>query len=149
MLIQRVERVLPYTSEPLFDLAADVESYPELLPWWIEAHVTRRETDRYWTDQTIAFGPLRARFSSMTVLCRPERIDVTSRDPPFRLFDLSWTFEPERERATRVNLTARFDLRSALLEQLVAPILQRIVAQIIAAFEARAALRPRSRSGST
>lgn len=68
MLTQRIERVLPYNSEMLFDIAADVERYSEYLPWWIEAQVTRREADRYWTDQTITFGPLRARFSSLTAL---------------------------------------------------------------------------------
>lgn len=147
MLTQRVERVLPYNSEMLFDIAADVERYPEYLPWWIRARVTMREADRHWTDQTITFGPLRARFSSLTVLCRPERIDVTSREPPFRRFDLSWTFDPVPEGGARVSLMAQFELRSALLEQLVAPSHKRVIAQIIAAFEARAAFRLGSRSG--
>ncbi|WP_425482693.1 type II toxin-antitoxin system RatA family toxin [Chelativorans xinjiangense] len=56
------ERVLPYDSEVLFDIAADVEQYPEFLPSWKAARITRREGNTYWTDQTIGLGPLRARF---------------------------------------------------------------------------------------
>ena len=33
MSSQKRERLLPYTCEQLFDLAADVERYPEYLPW--------------------------------------------------------------------------------------------------------------------
>lgn len=32
MVTRKAERLLPYTAEQLFDLAADVEHYPEYLP---------------------------------------------------------------------------------------------------------------------
>lgn len=149
MLSHRVERLLPCSPELLFDLAADVERYPEFLPWWIEARVTRREGDHYWTDQTIAFGPLRTRFGSQTDLCRPDRIDVNSQAAPFRQFHLSWSFEPLPDRTTQVSLTAQLDLRSRLLERIVAPILKGIITEIITAFEARALLQSAGNSAST
>jgi len=56
MLTQSVERLLPYSRARLFDLAADVERYPEFLRWWISARIRRRQTDVYYTDQVVAFG---------------------------------------------------------------------------------------------
>ena len=37
----RAERVLPYTPEQLFALVADIERYPEFLPWCVGARITR------------------------------------------------------------------------------------------------------------
>ena len=40
-----VRRLLAYTPEQLFDLVADVDLYPQFLPWWIEATVRERHGD--------------------------------------------------------------------------------------------------------
>ena len=139
MLSRSVERVLPYGRELLFDVAADVERYPEFLASWTRARITRREAGVYWTDQTIGLGPLRARFGTKTVLRRPGRIDVTSDEPPFRSFHLSWAFEPLADGGTRVGLAAEMDLHSRLLERLVEPVFKGLIADTIAAFETQAA----------
>ncbi len=85
----KVSCALHHEPEQLFDLAADVERYPNFLPWWVAACIRERDRDVYYTDQVVGFGIGRASFSSKTVLRRPERIDVTSTDRPFRHFNLS------------------------------------------------------------
>jgi coenzyme Q-binding protein COQ10 len=139
MLNHTVVRVLPYTPELLFDVAADVERYPEFLASWTKVRITRREADRYRTEQSIALGPLRARFGSETVLRRPQRIDVTSTEAPFRSFHLRWTFQPHPNGGTRAGLAARLDVHSRLIELIVEPLLGAIIADTIAAFETQAA----------
>jgi len=140
MLTRRAERLLSYSPEQLFDLAADVQRYPMFLRWWKSARVKRRDGDVYYTDQDLALGPIRVRFGSKTSLHRPDRINVTSYDPPFRDFKLSWTFEPlpDVDRC-RVKLIARFELRSRLLQEVVERLLPDILPEIITAFESRAA----------
>ena len=138
MLTQKVERWLPYRPEQLFDLAADVERYPEFLRWWLAARVRDREASAYRTDQVLGLGPIRVRFASKTVLHRPQRIDVTSDEWPFRQFGLSWIFEPQRPAGCRVILVAELELRSWLLQGVVDRILPAVTADIISAFEARA-----------
>ena len=81
MLSLRVERWLPYCCEQLFDLAADVEHYPEFLRRAIAA-IPAASHSAYYNHQALGLGPLRIRFGSKTVLHRPERIDVTSDEPP-------------------------------------------------------------------
>lgn len=119
MSSQKRERLLPYTCEQLFDLAADVERYPEYLPWWMAARIRRREVNTYFTDQVIGLGPIRVSFGSRTVLQPPTRIDVTSRDFPFRQFKLSWNFVTVAETGCRVSLIAEFELRSFLLQEIL------------------------------
>ena len=138
MLSQRVGRLLPYRAEELFDLAADVERYPEFLRWWLAARIRDREASVYRTDQVLGLGLIRVRFASKTVFHRPQRIDVTSDEWPFRQFRLSWTFEPQRPAGCRVILVAEVELRSWLLQGVVDRILPGVTADIISAFEARA-----------
>ncbi len=138
MLTHSAERLLPYSSEQLFDLAADVERYPEFLPGWFAAHVRKQEGQTYWTDQVIGLGPVRTRFASKTVLHRPERIDVTSEEPPFRRFKLTWLFRAGGNARCQVSLAAELELQSYVLERIVAQALPAVVDDIVAAFEVRA-----------
>jgi coenzyme Q-binding protein COQ10 len=138
MMSQSVERLLPYGPERLFDLAADVERYPEFLRWWIKAQIRKREADVYYTDQVLGLGPVRVSFGSKTVLRRPERIDVTSDEPPFRWFHLSWRFASLPDGGCQVRLAADVDFRSHLLQRLVDRILPATIDEIIASFERRA-----------
>ena len=69
------ERVLPYTPEQLFALVADVERYPEFLPWCVGARIKKRQPDLIVADLIIGFRMFRERFTSRVSLDRPERID--------------------------------------------------------------------------
>ena len=138
MLRQKRERLLPYTCEQLFELAADVERYPEYLPGWSAARIRRREANMYFTDQVIGLGPIRVSFGSKTVLQPPTRIDVTSSDFPFRQFKLSWNFATVADTGCRVSLVTEFELRSFPLRRILDRALPGAITEVIAAFEARA-----------
>ena len=55
---------LAYKPEQLFDLVADVECYPEFLPWWVASRIRKREGNVYYSDQVVGFGVFRERFGS-------------------------------------------------------------------------------------
>src|SRR5207244_9794424 len=78
------QRVLPYTPEQLFALVADVERYPEFLPWCVGARIRERRPDLVVADLIIGFRMFRDRFTSRVALDPPRRIDVTYADGPFR-----------------------------------------------------------------
>ena len=139
MVTERVERLLPYTAEQLFDLAADAERYPEFLPWWISARIRDRTANEYYTDQVLGLGPIRVKFRSRTILQRPARIDVRSDDFPFRRFRLSWTFEPRPGSACKATVSAEFELRLGALQRLYDRVFPNTIGDIMAAFERRAA----------
>jgi coenzyme Q-binding protein COQ10 len=71
-------------------------------------------------------------------LCRPQRIEVKSDEPPFRQFRLAWVFEPQSGGACKVSLAAEIEFRSRFLQRVVGRVLPAAIADIIAAFEARA-----------
>lgn len=138
MPLYRAHRILPYTPEQLFNLAADVERYPDFLPWWVAARVRSCEGDVYDTDQVVRIGVIRQRFGSKTVLRRPERIDVTSTDRAFRKFHLTWLFDLLPDNQCQVALVLELELRSRRFQDLFGREISRKVEAIMAAFENRA-----------
>ena len=140
MPVHRAHCSLPYPRDQLFDLAADVERYPDFVPWWVAARVRKREGNVYYTDQVIRFAMVRKRFGSKTVLRRPERIDVTSTDGPIRKLHLTWLFDRGAGNGCDVSLAVELELRSPLIENLFAHAMVHAVEPLMAAFEARAHL---------
>lgn len=138
MLSDQAERVLPYAPEAMFDLAADIERYPQFLPGWIAARIDRREGDVCYAEQTLGYGPVRVEFRSRAELHRPEWIEVTSDDRHFRRFRLFWRFEPVVSVSCRVVLAVELELCSHLLQRLVDRVAPRASGEILLALERRA-----------
>src|SRR5271166_3989619 len=67
---------LNYAAPQLFDLVADVERYPEFMPWVIDAHVQHRNDHSMRVGMTVAAGPLRKH--SQPWPCSIDRIGLTS-----------------------------------------------------------------------
>jgi coenzyme Q-binding protein COQ10 len=129
---------LNYTARQLFDLVADVESYPEFMSWVIAATISRRRDRTIWVDMTIGTGPLRKRFSTVGLLNPPSRIDVSSDDPLFERFKQTWTFEPTPEGGTIVEYHVDFKFRSRSLQLLMGGMFADQIDRTAAAFHRRA-----------
>ena len=131
-MIRKVGRTLPFDSEQVFDLAADIESYPQYLTGWVSARIQKRESNLCYVEQVVGFGPARLQFASIAALHRPERIDVTSADASFRHFSLSWLIIPARPSGCCISIAIEIELRSRLLQQIVNQLLSSAVDDIIA-----------------
>ncbi len=107
------QRVLPYTPEQLFALVADIERYPEFLPWCIGARIKERQTNLVVADLIIGFKVFRERFTSRVALDPPRNIDVTYAEGPFRYLNNHWTFDPGR-RGLPHRLLCRFRVQVAV-----------------------------------
>ncbi len=129
---------LKYTTVQLFDLVADVERYPEFLPWVIEARIRHRTDITMLVDMTIAAGPLRKQFSTAAVLHRPHRIDISSSDPLFDRFEERWTFGPGAHGGTNVEYHVDFQFRSRVLQMLMAKSFARRAVATMSAFDGQA-----------
>lgn len=138
MTVYKVERTPRHAPEQLFDLVADVERYPEFLPWWRAARIYRREANTYHTDQIVGLGVFRQRFSSRTTLERPRRIAIRSDDRPFRHFLLLWSFAPTPDRGCQLTLSADLEFRSTLVQGVFSAAMASQLESIVRAFERRA-----------
>lgn len=135
-----VERDLSYPCAPLFEIAADVERYPEFLPGWKAVRTRPDDEADYATDQMLAFGPVRERFTSKTYLERPHRIRVVSHSRTFRHFEVNWRFAPLDDATCRVHLDAHLGFKSRYMKGIVGRMLGQRLDEILNAFERRAAV---------
>ncbi|QDL92899.1 type II toxin-antitoxin system RatA family toxin [Paroceanicella profunda] len=138
------KRKLPYTAQQMYDLIADVETYPKFLPWCAGARIrsSRREGDATVLDAdlVISFKVFRERFGSRVTL-RPEQmvIDVEYLDGPFRYLNNHWSFADLPEGGCEVNFFVDFEFKSSILQALIGVVFNEAMQRIVRAFEARAA----------
>jgi coenzyme Q-binding protein COQ10 len=131
------QRVLPYTPEQLFALVADVERYPEFLPWCVGARVRERKPDLIVADLTIGFRMFRERFTSRVNLDPPRRIDVAYAEGPFKYLNNHWMFERVPS-GCRIDFFVDFEFHSRILQRVIGMLFHEAVRRMVAAFEHRA-----------
>ena len=136
-------RKLPYTAQQMFDLVADVETYPQFIPWISAARITsRRETDAgevLEVDLIISFKVFRERFRSRVTLHRDaRRIDTEYLDGPFKHMESTWRFS-DVEGGCEVLFDVDFEFRSRLLGAAASAFFYDAMQRIVRAFERRAA----------
>jgi coenzyme Q-binding protein COQ10 len=132
------KRVLPFTPDQLFDVVADIEKYPEFLPWCIATRIRRREGKVIHADMVIGFKMFRERFTTKDVLDPPRRIDVSYHDGPFRYLNNHWIFEPHGEGHCELDFYIDFEFRSRLFQKMMGAIFNEAVKIMVTAFEKRA-----------
>ncbi|WP_118132608.1 type II toxin-antitoxin system RatA family toxin [Oceanicella sp. SM1341] len=138
------KRKLPYTAQQMYDLIADVDSYPKFLPWCAGARIRSRrqegDAEVVDADLVISFKVFRERFGSRVTL-RPQDmvIDVEYLDGPFRYLNNHWSFTDLPEGGCEVNFFVDFEFKSSILQALIGVVFNEAMQRIVRAFEARAA----------
>jgi coenzyme Q-binding protein COQ10 len=131
-------RRLPYTAEQLFDLVADVERYPEFLPWCMGARIRERKSNEIVADLIIGYRMIRERFTSRVVLDRAKRIDVAYSEGPFRYLNNHWAFLPQADGSCVIDFFVDFEFHSRMLQKIIEVLFNEAVKRMVSAFEARA-----------
>lgn len=136
-------RVLPYTARQMFDLVADVERYPEFLPWTAAAKVRsvedRGEFREMLADLVVSFKLFRESFGSrVRMFDREGRIETAYIDGPFKRMDSEWRFR-DVPGGVEVHFATDFEFRNRLLQGAAGMFFSQAMAQVVRAFERRAA----------
>jgi coenzyme Q-binding protein COQ10 len=139
MITHAEERLLGYSPEQMFDLVADIERYPEFLPWCIGARIRERNDTLVVADLIIGFKMIRERFTSRVSLDREHlTIEVAYADGPFKQMTNRWRFEPAPDGRCRIDFYVAFEFRSAMLQKLIGVLFHEAVRRMVSAFETRA-----------
>ena len=143
MPIHEEHRRLPYEAQQMYDLVADVASYPQFLPWTAAARIRSRTPfaggEVMEADLVISFKVFRERFGSRVTLW-PETlaIDTEYIDGPFRHMKSHWRFTPLPEGGCAVDFRVDFEFRNAILQKLIGVVFNEAMQRIVRAFETRA-----------
>lgn len=127
-----------YGAAQMFALAADIERYPQFIPWCRRARVLSRDGGVWLVDNHFGAGPLDAGFHTRAVAQAPHRLEITTDEAPFRHFRLEWRFEDLPGGGCRVEARYALALRSPLLHGLARLAMPEASRKIIRRFHHRA-----------
>ena len=139
----RQSHVSPYSVQQLFELVADVESYPQFLPWCRAARILSRGEGEFHAELLISFKHMSESYTSRVQLfpaASPRegaRIEVNMTKGPFSHLTNYWQFTP-LEDGTQVDFELDFDFRSFLLQKFVGPMFSSAAEEMGEAFQNRA-----------
>jgi len=137
------DRLVSHSAKDMFDLVADIESYPRFVPLCEKLAVRGRASangkEILVADMTISFKLIRETFTSRVTLDRPAlEILVTYLDGPFRYLDNRWSFSPLSDSESIVRFSINYEFRSRTLSALMGAVFDRAFRKFAEAFEARA-----------
>lgn len=133
-----------HSAADMFDLVADVESYPEFVPLCKALKVRQRSPsgegiETVVADMTVSFKLVRESFTSRVTLDRPNlKIMVEYLKGPFSNLENRWTFEPKSETDSDVGFFLSYEFRSRMLAMLMGTMFDTAFQRFAAAFEKRA-----------
>lgn len=137
-------RRLPWTAAQMYALVAEVERYPEFLPWNSAARIRSRTqrpdgSEVVEADLVISFKVFRERFGSRVTLWPEEkRIDTDYLDGPFKHLHSGWRFSDLPGGGCTVDFHVDFEFRNAILQRVIGVVFGEAMSRIVRAFEARA-----------
>jgi coenzyme Q-binding protein COQ10 len=121
----------------MFGLVADIEKYPEFLPWCTGAHIVERKESELVADLVIGYGPLHETYTSRVVLERQRKIEVVGIRGPFRFLENSWAFSGG-PKGCKVEFAIDFAFKSFVLKAMMGAVFHRAVHHMVESFEGRA-----------
>ena len=136
-------RIVPYTADLMYAVVADVERYPEFLPWVVALRIKSRAKEGareiVIAEMAVGYRMLRERYTSKVILDPGARtIDVMAIEGPFHRLENHWRFTPEGD-AAKVEFRVAFEFSSRILQAAAGSAFEKVLMKMTDAFEARAA----------
>jgi ribosome-associated toxin RatA of RatAB toxin-antitoxin module len=135
-----VERsaLVNYSAQILYALVADVDSYPQFLPWCSAAEADTSLPDVTVATLHVSYHGIRQQFTTRNVNQPEHQIEISLVSGPFRHLKGTWRFEALAPQASKVSLHLEYQLSNALLERVVGPVFNHIANTFVDAFVRRA-----------
>ncbi len=129
---------LPYTPRQVFDLVADIESYPHFLPSVISARILKRDGNTFWVSQLVRFTILPLTISTRAVFDPPASIHIVCDKSKVVRFTELWTFAENAAGGTTLRSHTEYEFRSELMRRTLDAKFNDLQAKTMLAFAARA-----------
>lgn len=135
------KRILPHSAQHMFDLVADIEKYPEFLPWCTGCRIKNKRGNKLLADMTVGYKLFCETFTSEVTLDHGNMaITVKYLNGPFKHLDNHWQFLAKGKAKCEVDFFIDFEFRNGLLQKAMTVFFSEAVRRMIAAFEARASV---------
>jgi coenzyme Q-binding protein COQ10 len=138
------KRRVRHAAADMFDLVADVDKYPQFVPFCRSMKVKKRGEDARGrptivAEMTIAYKMIHETFTTRVTLDRTElQIVVDYLSGPFRRLENRWRFRGVAERMCEVEFFLMYEFQSRTLGMLMGAMFEAVFRRFADAFEQRA-----------
>lgn len=130
--------LLPYSAQTMFDLVADIASYPEFLPGCSGAHIIDQGDNVVVGRLDLSKAGVTQSFVTRNTNTPYTSITLALEDGPFDSLGGEWRFDSLSDEACRVSLDLTFQLRSGLLKMAASRLFESVANDMVDAMVKRA-----------
>ncbi len=127
-----------HSTEEMYTLVNEVESYALFLPWCGASRVLERGDREMIAQVQIAFRGVKKSFTTRNRLTPFESIAMELLDGPFSALSGTWKFQPLQPGACKISLDLRFGFSNAVVGKVVGPVFKTIADSLVESFVKRA-----------
>ena len=142
MPLHKETRLVPFHADEMYAVVADMEHYPEFLPWCASLRVLNREREGaieiVSAEMVVAYQGLRERYVSRVQLDPSARmIEARHVEGPFKRLDTRWRFVP-LDKGSEIHVLIDFAFKNVLLSAVANVAFGFVAARMAEAFITRA-----------
>ncbi|WP_233120083.1 type II toxin-antitoxin system RatA family toxin [Rappaport israeli] len=126
-----------YTPKQMFDLVADIESYPEFLPWCARARLIERNENEIIGSITAQKGGFNKSFTTRNHYDYPNWMSISLLEGPFKHLQGRWEFKSLPEGGCEVSYQMDFST-PFFLAPFLAPLMEHMGNTMVDSFAKRA-----------
>lgn len=130
--------LVPYSTDEMFALVADIPSYPQFLPWCGGARIVSANEDEVIAAIDIAYSGVHKTFTTRNLLQPGKMMELQLLEGPFSRLQGFWRFTPLEERACRISLDLEFEISNKLLGAVLGRVFASIAGEMVDGFHRRA-----------
>ncbi len=130
--------LVKFSAQQMFDLVADIDAYPQFLPWCSGSRILKREGDIVEGQIDIAKAGFHKSFATRNRLDHGGKIFMSLLEGPFKSLEGVWTFMPLREDASKISLDLEFEMSGVLANLAFGPVFNQICNTMVTSFTERA-----------
>ncbi|MGW8247228.1 MAG: type II toxin-antitoxin system RatA family toxin [Acidiferrobacterales bacterium] len=130
--------IVAYSAEEMYRLVADIESYPEFLPWCGGTKILSKDNDELRASIDIAYKGVNKSFTTVNREIEGRRIEMSLVEGPFTKLHGIWEFTELDSDASKVSLNLEFEFSNRLIAMTVGKVFSSIADTLVDAFCQRA-----------
>lgn len=122
----------------MYAVIHDVTSYPEFLPWCVDALIKEENDALQVAELKVAYKRLALTFSTSNALVKDESISMSLISGPFKTLSGQWMLQTLDEHACKVSLEMTFAFANPVTHALFGRVFHSVVSAQVDAFQKRA-----------
>lgn len=130
--------LVKFSAAQMFHLVADIEAYPDFLPWCSGSRILSRNDNIVEAELNIAKGGFHKSFATRNHSDNNGQINISLLNGPFSHLEGVWRFMPLREDASKISLDLEFEMSGKLAALAFGAVFNQICNTMVSSFTQRA-----------